>query len=232
MIKFILTDIEGTTTSISFVHEVLFPYASQHLPEFVRTHQTEPKVAEILQAVADSWKEVNGDQEPDVEQLIQLMLTWIQEDRKFTPLKKLQGLMWANGYQNGDFKGHVYPDVPGALARWQAAGLQLGVYSSGSVGAQKLLYGYSEAGDLTPHFSAYFDTLVGHKREVKSYQKIAEELQLPPQEVLFLSDVPEELDAAESAGMQVRQLLRPGIPASDRHARVADFDALDELVMG
>ena len=154
------------------------------------------------------------------------MLHWIETDQKVTPLKALQGMVWADGYQRGDFKGHLYSDVAPALRQWKDLGKALYVYSSGSVQAQKLLFGYSDAGDLTPLFSGYFDTHIGHKREAAAYHRIVTELDLPPAAVLFLSDVVEELDAAKQAGMQTLQLVREGTQAGNTHACVTRFDEI------
>ena len=133
---------------------------------------------------------------------------WSVEDRKITPLKTLQGVLWDTGYRNGSLKGHVYADVPQRLKTWKESGLQLAVFSSGSVPAQKLIFGFSVAGDLTPYFSAYFDTKTGGKRETATYTKIAESMQVAPNEILFLSDIKEELEAAKESGLQTIQLLR------------------------
>ena len=226
MIRFILTDIEGTTTSISFVHEVLFPYAAKHLRAYVEENQEREEVEGILEGVAATLKTEAGIENPDLKTLIDTLLHWIETDRKHTSLKELQGQLWKKGYENGDFLSHVYADVPGALNRWFDAGIWMGVYSSGSVEAQKLLYKNTIAGDLSWYFSFHFDTRIGHKREVESYQKIVKEIRLWAGDVLFLSDVPEELDAAQAAGLQVTQLLRPGIPPSDRHPGVSSFDEI------
>ena len=184
--KAILLDIEGTTSSIAFVAETLFPYARKHLAAYVAAHADE--VAPIL-------AEVPGD---PVETLIQ----WIDEDRKATPLKTLQGLIWAQGYADGELDGHVYPDTPEAMRRWKAMGIDIHIYSSGSIAAQKLIFGHSVAGDLTPLLSGYFDTTTGPKREADSYTRIAEALDLPPGDILFLTDVQAEADAARAAGVQ------------------------------
>lgn len=164
MTRFVLMDIEGTTTSISFVHEVLFPYASTHLEEFVRNRLTEPAIQAELAAVQQTVLEESGQTLTDEAAIAQL-LQWIEEDRKHTALKTLQGYLWRLGYENGDYKGHLYPDVVPVWDKWRAASIGLGIYSSGSVEAQELLFGYSEYGDLTPYLSAYFDTKIGHKRE-------------------------------------------------------------------
>jgi enolase-phosphatase E1 len=222
MIKAILTDIEGTTTDIAFVHKVLFPYARAHLGEYVRTHAQDDFVCEQLAAVsAEVGRELED--EEAIAQLIQ----WIDEDRKITPLKALQGAIWAQGYRNGDFTGHVYPEVPAALRRWQAAGIKLYVYSSGSVQAQKLIFGHTPYGDLTPLFSGYFDTKVGGKREPASYQGIVQALDLPAAEMLFLSDIEEELDAAQTAGLRTAWLVREAsIGSTARHPQYPDFDSI------
>ena len=160
MIKAIVTDIEGTTSSLSFVKEVLFPYARANLADYVRNHKDEPQVKSVLE---ESCKEVGA--ELDTEQLIAQLIQWLDEDKKVTPLKSLQGLIWERGYRKGDFNGHVYPDAAAYLKAWQAKGLDLYIYSSGSVYAQKLLFAHTEYGDLTPLFSGYFDTHIGGKKE-------------------------------------------------------------------
>ncbi|PTS87468.1 acireductone synthase, partial [Sphingomonas sp. HMWF008] len=178
-VKAILTDIEGTTSSIAFVAEVLFPYARARLADYVAAHREE--TAAILAEVADAEP---GDP-------VATLLRWIDEDRKATPLKALQGMIWADGYASGAFRGHVYDDAVAGLRRWHAAGVRLYVFSSGSVAAQKQLFGFSAAGDLTPLFSGYFDTTTGAKREAGSYAKIAAAIGEAPADVLFLSDTPE-----------------------------------------
>ncbi|WP_159815709.1 acireductone synthase [Pseudomonas sp. 18058] len=205
-IKAIVTDIEGTTSAVSFVFDVLFPYAAKHLPDFVRQNADRADVAEQLNAVR---RDSNAPQ-ADVERVVEILLSWIEEDRKATPLKALQGMVWAQGYHAGQLKGHVYPDAVEALQRWHAAGYQLFVYSSGSIQAQKLIFGCSEAGDLTPLFSGYFDTTSGPKREAQSYTNIQQAIGVAPEEILFLSDIVEELDAAQAAGLQTCGLAREG----------------------
>ena len=218
----IVTDIEGTTTDISFVHKVLFPYAHRQLPDFLRANVDTPAVAEQINAVRREM----GEPDASLDAVIAQLLHWIATDQKVTPLKALQGMVWADGYQRGDFTGHLYADVAPALRQWHAAGVALYVYSSGSVQAQKLLFGYSDEGDLTPLFSGYFDTHIGHKREAAAYQRIVTELDLPAEAVLFLSDVVEELDAAQQAGIQTLQLVREGTQAGTRHPCVTRFDEI------
>ncbi len=223
-IRAILTDIEGTTSAVSFVFDVLFPYARQHLADFVRQQAGQPEVAAQLAAV----RAESAEPEADLERLIAILLDWMAADRKATPLKALQGMVWQQGYASGALRGHVYPDAVAALRQWHADGLQLYVYSSGSVQAQKLIFGCSEAGDLTPLFSGYFDTTVGPKRAAESYVRISQALGLPAGQILFLSDVVEELDAARAAGMATCGLAREGGLLAG-HPAVASFAAISPL---
>lgn len=197
MISAILTDIEGTTSSISFVKDVLFPYARRALPGFVAEHGQEPDVRRWLDIVATECGGICQDQ-----MIVETLQGWIDTDRKHTALKALQGMIWEAGYRDADFTAHIYPDAAPALRAWRDAGLPLYVYSSGSVPAQKLFFGHSDAGDLTGLFSGWFDTEIGGKREAVSYARIAETIGKPAGEILFLSDVVEELDAAREAGLQ------------------------------
>jgi enolase-phosphatase E1 len=224
MPRVILTDIEGTTSSISFVKDVLFPYARAHLPAWVAAHGDEPETARWLAATATEAG-LSGD---DRDGIVAALQRWIDEDRKITPLKALQGLIWADGYAGGAYRAHLYPEVAARLQGWKQQGLDLYVYSSGSVAAQKLFFGYSEAGDLTPLFSGYFDTEIGGKREQASYERIAAAIGVPAEQILFLSDIVEELDAARAAGLATTWLCRPPLqcPADAAHPCVADFDAI------
>lgn len=223
MIRAILTDIEGTTSSLSFVKDVLFPYAREHLPEFIAAHAHESDIQKLLKEVsAVAGRPLSKDQ------AVHQLLAWIDEDRKVTPLKALQGLIWEAGYQSGDYQGHIYDDAVHALRQWHEQGLRLYVYSSGSVYAQKLLFGHTPQGDLTPLFSGYFDTNIGGKKEAVSYQNIAAEIGLAPAEVLFLSDIEAELGAARDAGMQTRWLVREGaLNDNARHPQVRNFDQIE-----
>lgn len=200
----IVIDIEGTTSSIAFVHEVLFPYSRARLAQFVA--ENPDKVEPILGAVR---VEV-GKQDLDTDGCIASLLEWHDADRKIGPLKELQGLIWAEGYDSGTLRGHIYDDAAAALRRWHEAGIALYVYSSGSVAAQKLLFGHTVHGDLAGLFSGHFDTAVGGKREAASYRAIAEAIGLPAGEILFLSDVVEELAAAQQAGLSVILVVRDG----------------------
>lgn len=203
----VLTDIEGTTTPIAFVKEVLFPYARARLASYLAAHANDPLLDEIAP--------------PRLERL----LDWMDRDEKIGVLKTIQGHIWEIGYANGDIQGAAYPDVAPCLRRWAKAGLRLYVYSSGSVAAQKRLFGHTEAGDLTPLFQGFFDTGVGAKREAASYAMICRGANLTPQECLFLSDVEAELDAAAQAGLRTCQLVRVAddTQPSRRHDTAADF---------
>jgi enolase-phosphatase E1 len=214
-IRAVITDIEGTTSSITFVHDVLFPYARRALPDFVDAHRHDPDVRAWLEQVAE---EIGTD--ADSPRVVESLLHWIDIDRKHTALKALQGMIWAEGYDGAEFKAHVYPEVADVLREWKNAGLDLYVYSSGSVAAQKLLFAHSEAGDLTPLFDGYFDTHVGGKREAASYARILGEIGRRGDEILFLSDVVAELDAAREAGLHTVLLERTG-PVDDRNGHPA-----------
>lgn len=221
----ILTDIEGTTSSISFVKDVLFPYARNALPDFVRDNHDDPDVRRWLDAVATESGGICTD-----EVIVETLQGWIDQDRKHTALKALQGMIWQDGYLSADFVAPVYPDAARMLKKWHGDGHALAVYSSGSVAAQKLLFGHTDAGDLIPLFSAFFDTEVGHKRDAASYRTIAERLGRAPGDIVFLSDVVEELDAAREAGLRTVLVdRREDYPqprtgdATNGHERVEDF---------
>lgn len=219
MIKALLTDIEGTITRISFVKDVLFPYAAKQLPEFVKANQLNPMVAEQITAVQALIEQPAA----DIDTVIHTLLTWIAADKKITPLKQLQGLIWQTGYENGDFTGHLYPDAYLFLQNQQQAGQQLYVYSSGSVKAQQLIFQYSDFGDIRSLFTDYFDTNVGAKQEPIAYENIIAQLPFAANEVLFLSDVVSELDAAKSAGLKTLHLIRDGQVSSPAHNYIHDF---------
>jgi len=224
MIKAILLDIEGTTTPISFVHDVLFPFARQRMGDFLNTHADEPDVALIVQEIANiAGKPLT------LEQTREQLHHWMDQDQKITPLKALQGMIWRQGYESGQLQGDFYPDAIHHIRRWFEQGKRLYIYSSGSVEAQQLIFGYSVVGDLRPFIQGYFDTRVGNKREVAAYHSILESIELTGSEVLFLSDIGEELDAARAAGMLTCQLLRDAsaVPAMS-HPQACDFDAIED----
>ena len=228
----VLVDIEGTTSTIAFVHTVLFPYADEHLDAYVAAHRDEPEVA---QAMRDAAREAGlGPDAGDAAVLAQLH-AWMAEDRKATSLKTLQGLIWDEGFRETGLRGHVYPDAAAGLRRWHSAGLHLYIYSSGSIAAQKTLFGHSMQGDLLPLFSGHFDTTTGPKREAVSYERIARAIRLAPEAIVFLSDVDAELDAARATGMQTVRLLRPADTprgATTTHPSAVSFDEIDLRLPG
>lgn len=204
----VLTDVEGTTTSIAFVYDVLFPYAAARLDEYCSQPDPGPELAEALTRLRREHAGELG--LPPFGNGADYARRLMAEDRKSTGLKLLQGVIWEEGYRTGELRSHVFPDVPPALAAWRAAGIRLRIFSSGSVRAQKLLFAHTGAGDLTPLFEGFHDTTTGPKKEAASYAAIAQAYTLPTGEVLFLSDVREELDAAAGAGMRTGMLVRPG----------------------
>jgi enolase-phosphatase E1 len=225
-VKIILTDIEGTTSSISFVKEVLFPYARRELPDFVREHSQDPKVRYWLDQVQlELGLEFFND-----EHLIETLISWIDSDRKHTALKALQGMIWVAGYRDGDYAAHIYRDAAEMLKHWHDAGHRIYIYSSGSVPAQKLLFGHTTEGNLTAALSGYFDTEMGGKRDAESYGRIASAIDADASDIIFLSDIVEELDAAREAGMDTALLDRlndypkPRLDeATHGHLRVESF---------
>jgi enolase-phosphatase E1 len=236
----ILLDIEGTTSSVSFVYDVMFPYVRKHLTFEVFANWMEPEYIEAFHAIArdagyeslDAWLKSQGltRENPlraaDVvcKEVVRLM----DADAKATGLKQLQGLIWQSGFESGELKAHVYEDVPTALAAWNAAGKDVRIYSSGSVQAQKLFFGHTIAGDLLPQCRGHYDTTTGPKKEAESYRRIAADYRLPSEEILFLSDVVAELDAAREAGMKTALVVRPGnatgqLSAGEAHWVVENF---------
>jgi enolase-phosphatase E1 len=223
-IRAVLTDIEGTTSSISFVKDVLFPYARKHLPTFVAEHRDDPEVCRWLSATATDA----GIDDPESPRVVAALLGWIDADVKATPLKALQGMIWKAGYESGAYRAHMYPEVPARLRAWKAQSLKLYVFSSGSVPAQQLFFEHSEAGDLAPLIDGWFDTETGGKRDEASYTRIAAAIGLPSSAIVFLSDIAAELDAAKAAGMPTVQLCRPPESCTDtgKHPCAADFQAI------
>jgi enolase-phosphatase E1 len=222
MIRFLLLDIEGTTSSISFVKEVLFPYSKNKLVEFTAKHSEENRVAECLEEARALLQQENM-REYSIDEIRAKLIEWIESDKKITLLKKLQGYIWEEGFTKGTLKAHVYEDVPFMLEQWKYMGLKMGIYSSGSVYAQQLYFKHSTYGDLTHYFDAYFDTEIGGKKETASYERIFTSLGLEPEEMLFLSDIEQELDAAAEAGLQTTQIIRPGTRPGDKHVLAKTF---------
>jgi enolase-phosphatase E1 len=229
MIRAILLDIEGTTTPIAFVHEVLFPYARDHVKEFLTNNEGAEEVrADIERLSEEHATDIQNGEDPPP--LIDAYVAWlIARDRKSTGLKSLQGKIWRQGYADGTLKSQVYADVAPAFARWRASGLSINIFSSGSVLAQQLLFAHTEAGDLTNFIDQYFDTNVGKKGEAQSYRKIAETLGLRPDEILFISDVVAELEAAREAAMETLLSMRPGNQPQERAESYRAIHSFEEV---
>lgn len=209
-VRAVLTDIEGTTTPLSFVLDVLFPYARRRLDAACASGES--PLAEPLRLLREEYEaeKAGGADLPDFGDGAPYAHWLMDRDRKSTALKMLQGILWEEGYRSGELKGQVYPDAAAALRTWREQGLRARVFSSGSVLAQKLIFGYSDQGDLLTLFEGFHDTTTGPKQVATSYQAIAEAFALPPEQILFLSDVTAELDAARAAGMPTGLLIRPG----------------------
>jgi enolase-phosphatase E1 len=218
----IVIDIEGTVGSIRFVKEVLFPFARRRLRSFVIEHRTEPAVTSVLQSVAAEC----GLEPTDVDRLVAQLERWSDEDRKATPLKALQGMIWDGGYRRGELTAHLYDDAVAALKRWAASGLPVHVYSSGSIAAQKLYFAHTPAGDLTSGLAGYFDTTTGPKQAPDSYRRIANAVGRPAEDLLFFSDVGAELEAAVAAGLRAVQVRREDAPKDPFEPWIGSFDAL------
>jgi enolase-phosphatase E1 len=207
----VLTDIEGTLGPVAFVREVLFPYAAAALPAFVRDQAGDPQVASLLAEAA----RLGGVPLSDLAQVTRCLLDWISADAKVTPLKALQGLVWEQGYRAGHFRAPVYPDALDRLRAWRDARVPVYVYSSGSIRAQELYFAHSTAGDLRPLFSGYFDTGFGLKTDPGSYRRIGAVIGITAGNLLFLSDLSAELDAAAAAGLPTTWLVRQGDTTAD-----------------
>ena len=220
-VQAVLTDIEGTTTSLSFVKDRLFPFAYTHLESYVKNHYDD--ITDILNAV----RQHENNTALTMDEIITVMLGWMDADQKITPLKTLQGLIWRAGYEKGVLKGHLYPDAFETLKAWKECHIPLYIYSSGSVDAQKLLFSHTDFGNLTSFFSGYFDTTIGSKTQMTSYEKIAEHINKSPQDIMFLSDNPQEIDAAQDAGLQVVMLDREkNIVQEKKYPVIHDFRAI------
>jgi enolase-phosphatase E1 len=233
--KAILLDIEGTTTPIDFVHKTLFPFAAEKIDGFVSEN-----FASLAGEIVELEKEYHADFKNQIygrdfkansaESVANYLKFLIEVDRKSTPLKSIQGKIWQKGYEAGELKSEIFADVPKAFERWKSRGKTIAIYSSGSILAQKLLFGFTNVGDLNPFISKYFDTAVGGKMETESYQNIAKELGFPPVEILFISDVLEELDAASEAGFQTILSIREGngiVRSPINHNAIASFSDLE-----
>jgi enolase-phosphatase E1 len=227
-IRGILLDIEGTTTPIAFVHDVLFSYARQHVRDYLQKHCNEEGVRADIQLLRDEPGAEQFDVN-DMDSIVMHVNRLIDLDRKSTGLKSLQGKIWREGYSDGSLRAQVFADVAPALARWRVAGLTVSIFSSGSVLAQQLLFAHTEAGDLTPFISHYFDTGVGKKGEAESYRHIAAEIEIEPSEILFVSDVVTELAAACAAGMKTALSIRPGNQPQASPEQYPNIHSFDEI---
>lgn len=237
-IRAVVVDIEGTTTPISFVYDTLFPFARSHAQAWLESNVTTERGAEIVDAFRELAAEERsaGRSAPDVPDepadAIASVAAFVEElmdeDRKVTALKSLQGEVWRSGYTSGELQGEVWPDVVEAFERWKAAGLGIYIYSSGSIAAQKLLFGASDQGDLLPYVDGHFDTTTGGKKEAESYRLIADEIGAEPEELLFATDNLDEADAASEAGWRVVVLRRPGNGPISDHG-YDDAETFDEL---
>lgn len=239
--KAIVLDIEGTTSPNSFVHEVLFLYARHHVKEYLSANFNSPDVqADIEKLRVEHSMDVEQNLDPpalvnapcdaEIDSLVSYINWLIDRDRKSPGLKSLQGKIWKQGYLDGTLKAPVFEDVAPALQRWHETGVKVAIFSSGSALAQKLLFAHTEAGDLTKLIDHYFDTAIGSKTDSESYRRIASVLDVPAAEVLFISDIVAELDAASAAGMQTLLCIRPGNPPQPepiRHRIVHNFHELD-----
>jgi enolase-phosphatase E1 len=225
----ILLDIEGTTSPIGFVYQVLFPFVRAHLKDYLRRNTGSEELQRDLSQLREEHQKdlaeampppqwVDEPRDAYIESVMDYVFWLMDRDRKSTGLKSLQGRIWQEGYDRGELKSQVFPDVPAALRNWKSENLDVRIFSSGSVLAQKLLFAHTEHGDLTEFLRGYFDTNIGAKTEPESYRQIANEYRLPASEVLFVSDVTLELDAAQGAGMQTLLCVRPGnLPQPQRH---------------
>ena len=232
-IRAILLDIEGTTTPIAFVHDVLFTYAREHVRDHLAQHSNE-LASDITQLREEHTRDTGSGAQPppltnDADSLATYIHWLIDRDRKSTGLKSLQGKIWSEGYANGTLKAQVFSDVRSAFERWHKAGRRISIFSSGSTLAQQLLFAHTDDGDLTTFISDYFDTNVGAKGDAESYRRIAENMNLPPHEILFISDVVTELEAAEDAGMKTRLSIRPGNPEQPNADRFQIIYSLDNI---
>ena len=241
-VRAILLDIEGATTPIDFVHQVLFSYARSNVKSFLQQNWDSVEVARDLEDLrnehAIDLKQnldppllATGSRHAELDSLVAYINWLIDLDRKSKPLKSLQGKIWKQGYDHGSLKSQVFPDVPPALRRWRQAGLTISIFSSGSLLAQKLLFEHTESGDLTPFISNYFDTTTGAKADPDSYRRIAAALELSPAEILFVSDVVRELNAASEAGMRTTLCMRPGNVPQDSPERYPIIHSFEEISM-
>ena len=221
--KAIILDIEGTTTDINFVHKVLFPYSAKKFPDFLKNNESNPEVVNVLNKIRQNYLKPDS----SLDEILSLIQSWIDEDKKIGELKSLQGMIWKDGFESKEYTSHLYDEVLDCLKDWKERGIDLYIYSSGSVQAQKLLFGHTINGDVTVLFSGYFDTTVGGKKESTSYQNILNEIRLSGNEVLFLSDNEEELDAAKVVGVNTLHVNRDGLYEKSKHKIIENFKEVE-----
>lgn len=231
-LKVILLDIEGTTTPIDFVHKILFPYSRERMDDFVRANfdLLNDEICQLKQEHRSDSTYGRPFDENSAESVSEYLACLIDNDRKSTPLKSIQGKIWEMGYRDGTLTSIVFDDVPSAFERWTADGKQIAIYSSGSVFAQRLLFGHTNHGDLTRFISKYFDTTSGGKREETSYSSIARKLGIESNGILFVSDIIAELEAARSAGMRTALSVRGTVQTrseTNDHPVINNFDELE-----
>ena len=236
-VDLVLLDIEGTTTPMAFVYDVLFPFARTGLEGYLRQRARDPQLRETLGPLRAEWQEdaQRGEAPPAWDERAPMSaaayLFWLMDrDRKSPTLKRIQGEIWETGFRAGTLRGEMFPDVAPALARWRESRVDVAIYSSGSVLAQRLMFGASTAGDLTPFISSFFDTAVGPKRSPESYRRIAGATRRSPGQILFVSDVPEELDAASADGCQILLAVRPGNRPVEGPEALDEISSFDEIV--
>ncbi|QDU99263.1 acireductone synthase [Lignipirellula cremea] len=231
----VLLDIEGTTSSVSFVYDVMFPFVRRELEGYLAAAWEEPDLQQTCEQIAidaghaslDEWAGAEADAAARQALVRDEVVRLMDGDIKATGLKQLQGLIWRSGFDSGELQAHVYDDTPEALQHWSEARLDVRIYSSGSIAAQKLFFGHTIAGNLLPWFRGHYDTTTGPKKEPHSYAQIAQDFSLSPQEIVFFSDVVAELDAARTAGLQTVLLTRPGnapVVGEHTHHTVSRFD--------
>ncbi|QIR15981.1 acireductone synthase [Shewanella aestuarii] len=222
-IRAIIVDTAGTTTDLNFIQDVLFPYSKRVIGEFLEKNQNNALVDYCISDVKDIALEPDA----SLPRVIEILSQWIDEDRKVTPLKTLQGLIWKQGYNQAEFKGHIYPDFIDSIDEILAANIRIYSFSSGSVDAQKLLFSHSDAGDLTPKFSGHFDTRTGNKLDKQAYSNICNTISLKPKQMLFISDVIEELKAADAAGLLTAQMVRNPDQKTAKFKVITSFNELE-----
>ena len=231
----VLLDIEGTTSSIDFVHEVMFPFARKRVPEYVTANWDSPELNQCIELLSKdlehdsvaSW--LNGDGATNQQTVVDAVINMIDNDVKATGLKQPQGIIWKSGFHSGEMVAHLYDDTAPALKHWKESGLDLRIYSSGSIAAQKLFFGHSVAGDLLDLFSAHYDTTTGPKKEAESYRKIVADIGIEANQIVFVSDVPAELDAAAEAGLQTVLSIRPGNAAVEDAGKYQTIESFESL---